>query len=118
MQALVFGHAYWRIADKLCCSATLRRRRDEGVDSEVMDALRNLVLEEYNRLTGLQLDDVTSHRRLLHQIPRGGESVGKSPVDRGKRGLKHSTGVDLDGKVAPPLSHPMIRDEQSREHSS
>jgi transposase len=31
LQILVFGCAYWRIADESCSATTLRRRRDEWI---------------------------------------------------------------------------------------
>jgi transposase len=40
VQVLVFGCAYWRIADESCSDTTLRRRRDEWIALGVMDALR------------------------------------------------------------------------------
>jgi transposase len=35
VQVLVFGCAYERIADESCSATTLRRRRDEWIDSQV-----------------------------------------------------------------------------------
>ena len=32
VQVLVFGCAYWRIAEELCSESTLRRRRDEWIE--------------------------------------------------------------------------------------
>jgi transposase len=58
VQVLVFGCAYWRIADESCSATTLRRRRDEWIDTGVMDALREVVLEIYDRIIGLQLTDI------------------------------------------------------------
>jgi transposase len=55
VQVLVFGCAYWRIADESCSDTTLRRRRDEWIALGVMDALRELVLEAYDRIIGLEL---------------------------------------------------------------
>jgi transposase len=54
LEVLVFGCAYWRIADESCSATTLRRRRDEWIDSGVMEALRRLALEAYDRLIGLK----------------------------------------------------------------
>ena len=48
VQVLVFGCAYWRIADESCSDTTLRRRRDEWIALGVMDTLRELVLEAYD----------------------------------------------------------------------
>src|SRR3712207_9230201 len=33
VQVLVFGCAYWRIADEECSATTLRRRRDEWIEA-------------------------------------------------------------------------------------
>jgi hypothetical protein len=32
VEVLVFGCAYWRIADEGCSATTLRRRRDEWIE--------------------------------------------------------------------------------------
>ena len=58
LQVLVFGCAYWRIADTSCSDTTLRRRRDEWIDLGVMEALHELVLEAYDRIVGLELSEV------------------------------------------------------------
>ena len=96
VQILVFGCAYWRIADEGCSATTLRRRRDEWIEEGTMDALREMVLGAYDRLIGLVLGDFGGGR-LHNQGPCGGEKAGKSPVDRGKRGIKRSTVVDACG---------------------
>lgn len=53
VEVLVFGCAYWRIADEECSATTLRRRRDEWIEAGVMDDLREMALEAYDRLLGL-----------------------------------------------------------------
>ena len=58
VQVLVFGCAYERIADATCSATTLRDRRDEWIELGAMDALRELVLEAYDRFVGLELPDV------------------------------------------------------------
>jgi len=54
VQILVFGCAYERIADGSCSESTLRRRRDEWIDLGVMERLREISLEAYDRLIGLE----------------------------------------------------------------
>lgn len=96
VQVLVFGCTYERIADESCSVTTLRRRRDEWISAGVMDELREMVLDAYDRMIGLELCDI-SVDGCITKAPCGGEKAGGSPVDRGKRGLKRSTVVDEDG---------------------
>ncbi len=96
VQVLVFGCAYWRIADETCSATTLRRRRDEWIEAGVMDELEEAAREAYDRVIGLQLADVAVDCRIA-KAPRGGEKAGKSPVDRGEQGLKRSMMVDGEG---------------------
>jgi len=58
LQVLVFGAAYWRIADVGCSASTLRRRRDEWMALGVMAQLEALARIGYDRMIGLQLDDI------------------------------------------------------------
>ncbi len=109
LQILVFGCAYWRIADESCSDTTLRRRRDEWIDLGLMDAMREMVLDAYDRIVGLELSDVAVDC-CITKAPCGGEKAGRSPVDRGKRGTKRSTAVDANGTplatvVAPANRH-------------
>lgn len=96
VQLLVFGCAYGRIADATCSATTLRRRRDEWIAAEVMEELEGIVLAAYDRMIGLALDDVVVDG-CITKAPCGGEVAGRSPVDRGKLGLKRSTVVDANG---------------------
>jgi transposase len=93
---LLFGCAYWRIADERCSATTMRRRRDEWVQAGLMDALEEIALESYDRMVGLELSDV-SVDGCITKAPCGGSKSGRSPVDRGKRGIKRSTMVDANG---------------------
>jgi transposase len=93
---LVFGCAYWRIADGTCSATTIRRRRDEWIEAGLMDALEEIVLAAYDRIVGLEVADVCVDG-CITKAPCGGEKAGKSPVDRGKRGIKRSTMVDANG---------------------
>jgi hypothetical protein len=96
VQVLVFGCAYHRIADASCSESTLRRRRDKWIELGVMDRLRRICLEAYDRLIGLELSEVAVDC-CITKAPCGGEKAGRSPVDRGKRGLKRSMAVDAKG---------------------
>ncbi len=91
VQVLVFGCAYHRIADELCSATTLRDRRDEWIAHGVIDTLREIVLEAYDRYIGLELSEVAVDG-CITKAPCGGEKAGRSPVDRGKP--RHQT---LDG---------------------
>ncbi len=109
VQVLVFGCAYWRIADEYCSESTLRRRRDEWIGLGLMERLREISLEAYDRLIGLELSDLAVDG-CITKAPCGGEKAGRSPVDRGKRGVKRSTAVDARGiplgtVVAPANRH-------------
>ena len=92
----MFGCAYWRIADGSCSESTLRRRRDEWIESGLMERLRDISLQAYDRLIGLELSDLAVDG-CITKAPCGGEKAGRSPVDRGKGGTKRSTVVDAKG---------------------
>lgn len=96
VQILVFGCAYERIADETCSATTLRRRRDEWIACGVMSGLRQIALEAYDKFIGLRLADVVVDC-CITKAPCGGEKAGRSPVDRGKRGIKRSVAVDAAG---------------------
>ncbi len=108
VQVLVFGCAYHRIADESCSATTLRRRRDEWIDAGVMDALRKMALSAYDRTIGLKLADVAIDC-CITKAPCGGQKAGKSPVDRGKRGIKRSTAVDAEGIPIGGITAPANR---------
>jgi transposase len=96
VQVLVFGCAYGRIADATVSATTVRRRRDEWIALGVLAALFDVALGAYDRVIGLALDDVIVDG-CITKAPCGGEVAGRSPVDRGKQGLKRSTVVDANG---------------------
>jgi transposase len=78
VQVLVFGCAYWRIANESSSDTTLRHWRDEWIALGVMDTLRELVLEVYDRIIGLELADVAVDG-CITKAPCSGGGVG----DRG-----------------------------------
>src|SRR5215217_2401347 len=108
VQVLVFGCAHERIADASCSESTLRRRRDEWIELALMERLRHICLEAYVRLIGLELSEVAVDC-CVTKAPRGGEKAGRSPVDRGKRGLKRSMAVDASGIPLGAVSAPANR---------
>jgi hypothetical protein len=107
-QVLVFGCAYWRIADESCSTTTLRRRRDEWIEEGVMDELEGMAFEAYDRAIGLELSEVAVDC-CITKSPCGGEKAGRSPVDRGKRGIKRSVAVDARGIPLGVVSAPANR---------
>lgn len=108
VEVLVFGCAYERIADESCSATTLRRRRDEWIASGVMGRLRQIVLDAYDWMIGLDLSDVAVDC-CITKAPCGGEKAGKSPVDRGKGGIKRSMIVDAKGIPLGAIAAPANR---------
>ena len=115
VQVLVLGAAYTKIADTTCSATTIRRRRDEWIDAGAFEALEQMCLDAYDRIVGLQLEDVTVDGCIV-KAPCGGDAAGKSPVDRGKQGTKRSVltdaaGIPLAVVVAPANRHdsPLLR---------
>ena len=108
VEVLVFGCAYERIAEESCSATTLRRRRDEWIEAGVMATLRELALEAYDKLIGLQLSDVAVDC-CVTKAPCGGEKAGRNPVDRGKQGIKRSTVVDAEGIPLGAVAAPANR---------
>jgi transposase len=94
--ALVHGSGYERIASSGCSDRTIRRRVREWADAGLAGGLHALVLEQYDRMIGLDLDDLAVDG-CVTKAPCGGEKAGRSPVDRGKQGLKRSTVTDAEG---------------------
>jgi hypothetical protein len=83
VQILVFGGcAYWRIADESCSAITLRLRRYEWIASRVMDELREMALEAYDKFIGLRLADAVVDCCITKALC-GGDKAGRSPVGRG-----------------------------------
>ena len=108
VQVLVFGCAYERIADESCSATTLRRRRDKWIASGVMGRLQQIVLDAYDWMIGLDLSDVAVDC-CITKAPCGGEKAGKSPVDRGKGGIKRSMVVDAKGIPLGAIAAPANR---------
>lgn len=93
LQVLRFGCSYEGIADTICSATTLRTRRDEWIAAGVFAELKQIVLEAYDRLVGLMLEDLAVDG-CVTKAPGGGQCAGPSPVDRRKQGLKRSVLVE------------------------
>ncbi len=66
------------------------------LDEEVVEALREMALAASDRIVGLEQADVTVDG-CITKAPCGGEKAGRSPVNKGKRGIERSTAVDERG---------------------
>ena len=97
--ALVHGSGYERIATAGCSDRTIRRRLHEWAEAGLAETLHHLVLEQYDRMIGLELA-VIAVNGCITKAPCGGGAAGRSPVDRGKQGLKRSTATDATGVPA------------------
>ena len=87
LQALVHGSGYERIATPGCSDRTIRRRLHEWAAAGLSERLHTLALRAYDRMIGLDLEDLAVDG-CLTKAPGGGAVAGRSPVDRGKQGLK------------------------------
>ena len=96
VQVLVLGAAYVKIADTACSATTLRRRRDEWIRLGIFAELEQICLDSYHKMIGLNLTDLSVDGCIV-KAPCGGETAGRSPVDRGKQGTKRSLLVDGNG---------------------
>ncbi|MFF4576773.1 IS5 family transposase [Streptomyces sp. NPDC001410] len=93
IQLLRFGCSYEAIADSTCSATTIRNRRDEWIKAGAFAQLKQVALEAYDRIVGLLLEHITVDG-CITKAPGGGEVAGRSPVDRGKQGMKRSLLVD------------------------
>jgi transposase len=94
--ALVHGSGYERIAGPGCSDRTIRRRLQEWAAAGLTEQVHSLALQAYDRMIGLDLDELAVDG-CLTKAPGGGEAAGRSPVDRGKQGLKRSVVTDGTG---------------------
>lgn len=94
--ALVHGSGYERVAVPGCSDRTIRRRLQVWADRGVTQDLLRRALAGYDRMLGLDLDDLSVDGSIT-KSPCGGEVSGRSPVDRGKQGTKRSVVTDASG---------------------
>ncbi len=93
LQVLRFGCSYEAIADSTCSATTIRGRRDEWIPLGMFARRRQIALDAYDRIVGLILDQIAVDGAITN-APGGGEAAGRSPVDRGKQGMKRSGVTD------------------------
>lgn len=98
VEALVHGSGYERVATAECSDWTIRDRVKTWAEMGLAHQLHQIALEGYDKLIGLELDDLAVDG-CQTKAPCEGEKTGPSPVDRGKQGLKRSTMVEADGVV-------------------
>jgi hypothetical protein len=98
--ALVHGSSDERIATAACSDRTIRRRLHEWAEAGLAETLLRLVLEQDDRMIGLDLVD-SAVDGCITKAPFGGDAAGHSPVDRGTQGLKCSTATDATNGLEP-----------------
>jgi transposase len=96
LAALVHGSGYERIATSGCSDRTIRRRLREWAAAGLAEQLHTLALQAYDKMIGLELDELAADG-CITKAPGGGDVAGRSPVDRGKGGLKRSVVTDGEG---------------------
>lgn len=84
------------ILDHQVSDTTLRARRNEWIDAGIFEKLKDEALAAFDRIVGLDLDNVAIDGS-LHKAPYGGEGTGPNPTDRGKCGWKWSVAADGHG---------------------
>lgn len=84
VQVLVFGCAYARIADETCSATTLRRRRDEGIAADIINAVQ-LIPGRGDLIVQAGIDLI--ERLLGNQGRKGGsDRIGDKPgIDTDRR---------------------------------
>jgi transposase len=96
LAALVHGSGYERIATPGCSDRTIRRRLQEWAAAGVAEQVHTLALQAYDKMIGLELEELAVDG-CITKAPGGGDVAGRSPVDRGKGGLKRSVVTDGGG---------------------
>jgi transposase len=109
VQVLRFGCSYESIADCTCGATTIRERRDEWIKAGIFAKLKTIARDCYDRIAGLVLEELAVDG-CITKAPGGGDCAGRSPVDRGKLGMKRSllvegNGIPLGRVLAPASRH-------------
>ncbi len=101
--APVHGPGYERIATLGCSDRTLRRRVHERAAAGLTGPLPALSLRQDGRLIGSD-SGALAVDGCLTKAPCGGDTAGRSPVDRGEQGLQRSAVVAGRGVPRHPVS--------------
>jgi transposase len=112
LQVCRFNCSYEGISDSTCGATTIRGRRDEWIRLGIFKKLKTIARESYDRIVGLELENILIDG-CITKAPGGGECAGRSPVDRGKQGMKRSLmtegkGIPLDRVLAPANRHDSV----------
>ena len=110
VQVLVLGASYEKISDTSCSATTIRRRRDEWITAGIFTALKQICLDAYDRIVGLDLEDMCVDGCIV-KAPYGGEIADSSPVDRSKQGTKRSVMTDAAGIPLGVIAAPANRND-------
>jgi transposase len=107
IQVLRSGCPHEPIVGCTCPATTIRGRRDERIRAGIFTRLKQIVRDAHDRIVGLILQEPAVDG-CITKAPGGGECAGRSPVDRGKPGMKRSLlaegyGIPL-GRVSAPAS--------------
>jgi transposase len=81
LQVLGLGCPYQAIADTSCSATTIRGRRDEWIKAGIFAQFKQIVLEAYDRMVGLALDELIVDG-CLTKAPGGGECAGRGEPAR------------------------------------
>jgi transposase len=112
IQVLRFGCSYQAIADCTCSATTIRDRRRQWIELGIFAQLKAVARDAYDRIVGLLLEELAVDG-CITKAPGGGAVAGRSPVDRGKLGMKRSllvegNGIPLGRVLAPANRHDSV----------
>jgi hypothetical protein len=87
----------------------LRFPRLQWIKAGLFARLKQIALDAYDRIVGLALEEIIVDG-CITKAPGGGQCAGRSPVDRGKQGMKRSSmtdqyGIPLDRVLAAASRH-------------
>lgn len=94
--ALVHSSGAERIATPGCSDRTIHQRVHAWAEAGLTQRLHALVLVQCDPIIGLEVTDLAVDG-CITKAPGGEDTTGRSPVDRGKQGLKRLTVTDATG---------------------